>query len=74
MIKNSIIKISGTYWKIRRAVSFAAAKNEITMACVTGSIGGKSVVVNSDGTEEVLADVIQINSDGTERIPYSAPY
>lgn len=76
MLKNEIIEVSGTRWLVREAVSKEAALNEVSMARVTGSVGGKSSIDETlcGGGVVVLADVVQINSDGTERKPYTAAY
>jgi len=60
---------NGQRWKVRDARSLDAELNQIALASVTGSIGGKTTC---NGT--LLADVVQINSDGSERQPYSQVY
>jgi hypothetical protein len=60
---------NGQRWKVRDARSLDAALDQIALARVTGSIGGKTTC---NGT--LLADVVQINSDGSERQPYSQVY
>lgn len=76
MLKNHIVEVGETRWLVREAVSLQAAVNEISMARVTGSVGGKSTRDETfcGGVVTVIADVVQINSDGTERKPYTAAY
>lgn len=66
----------GRRWKVREAVSLAAAMNEISMARVTGSIGGKTIFdeTHCGGSHRVISDVVQVNSDNTERQPYTEAY
>lgn len=66
----------GRRWKVREAVSLAAAINEISMARIAGSIGGRTTIETpySPNGVRVLADVVQVNSDYTERQPYTKAY
>jgi hypothetical protein len=77
-MRNEIIEMNGTRWKVREAVSKDQALAAIAEARVTGSIGLKMVqhsVLERGGVDKVvLADVVQINSDDTERKPYTAVY
>lgn len=70
-MKNEIIDVDGTQWKVREAITLEAAMTEISMARVTGSIGGRTLLT-SDGRTTVRSDVVRLNSDGTETRPYSA--
>lgn len=80
-MKNEIITVDGSKWLVREAESMDAALDEIAMARVTGSVGGKSTVRDvsihewygkTEGAERVIADVVRLNDDGTERKPYAA--
>lgn len=66
----------GRRWKVREAVSLAAAMNEISMARVIGSVGGKTILdeTHCGGSRRVVSDVVQVNSDYTERQPYTQAY
>jgi len=68
-MKNEILHIRNEHWLIRKAVSYDAAINEINIAKVSGSIGGKSFVNGN-----LIADVVQLNSDGSERKAYECSY
>lgn len=70
-IKNEIIDVDGTQWKVREAVTLEAAMTGISMARVTGSIGGRATLIR-EGRTSVQSDVVRLNSDGTETRPYSA--
>lgn len=69
-LRDVVLDVDGTQWKVREAVSREAALSEIAMARCNGSIGGKTVVREND-TERVLADVIRLKADGTEATPYN---
>lgn len=69
-----IIEAGKRRWLVREAVSEEAAMNAITHARVGGSVGHTDINLNTDGTEQILADVVQINSDGTERKPYTEEF
>lgn len=75
-MENVILEVGGRRWKIREAVTEEAALNAIASARVSGSIGSKHTLDETDigGGITVLADVVQINSDGTERQPYTPEY
>jgi hypothetical protein len=73
-LENCIVRVGGSRWKIRQAMSCKAALNEISFARCTGSVGGKSSITLAGGETTVIAEVVKVNSDNTERQPYSAAY
>lgn len=69
-MRNEIIEdATGRRWKVREAVSLAAAEEAIAYAKVSGSVGSKHLC-----NGEVTADVVEINSDGSECQPYTQAY
>jgi len=61
-MKNEIMEVRGTKWLVREAVSQQAALDEIAMATVRGSVGGKTVVDDTacGGSVRVVSDVERI--------------
>lgn len=63
-IINKIIEMDGRRWFIKEAKSMNHALNEIRMARVTGSVGGRSVIDETlvGGGIIVLADVVVLEN------------
>lgn len=67
-MKNRIIEVGGTRWKVREAISREAADHAITMARCTGSVGSRHTrdMTRCGGEVIVEADVVRLNDDGSE--------
>lgn len=60
-MENQIIEAHGLKWLVRYAESEKAALDEIAMAAVRGSVGGKTVIDDTacGGSVRVVSDVIR---------------
>jgi hypothetical protein len=61
-MKNEIIEVGGSKWKVREARALNDAMHAIDLAACTGSVGSEFC---ENGV--VVADVVRLNDDGTER-------
>lgn len=68
-MKNCIVQVGETRWKVKEGRTLSHVINAINHARVTGSIGHTDTV---NGV--VIAKVIQVNSDNTECQPYTMAY
>lgn len=67
-MKNEIIEVDGSNWRVREAVSMGEALHAVAMARCTGSVGSRHTE-QRNCIETVMADVVRLNEDGSERKP-----